>query len=296
MSAPQNIRGALYLCLAMGAFGVLDACIKWLSAHYPSMQVVTLRGLSSLPLALVWVLWRGALKSLFQVRWPLHLLRGALGVLMIWSLSEGLRGLPMTQVYTIFFSAPLMMAVLSGPILGEPARATHWIALFVGMCGVLIAMQPGTAGWLSWGSAMVLITALCYSCSNLISRLLSRTDSVDSLVFWMLVALVIGSGLFSVPNWQPLRAADWLPLLLMGTMGLVGQIAITQAFKFGQPSAIAPFEYSALLWSVSLDVAIWAQWPGAATLIGAVVIVLSGLWLLKQEHKQARLAAATPTH
>ena len=296
MTPRQNLRGALYLCLAMGAFGVLDACIKILSAHYSSMQVVTLRGLSSLPLALIWVMWRGTLSSLFRVRWRLHLVRGLLGIVMIWSLSQGLRELPMTQVYAIFFTAPLMMAILSGPILGEKAQASHWIALALGLIGVLIAMRPQNAGWLSWAVVAVMLTALSYSLSNLISRLLSRTDSVESQVVWMLVALASGSALFSFGTWQPVRIEDYLPLALLASMGLIGQIAITQAFKWGQPSAIAPFEYTALLWSISLDIAIWAQWPDAATLTGAGVIVASGVWLLKQERKQGKLVTEPPTH
>ena len=296
MTAKHNLKGALYLCIAMGAFGVLDACIKILSAHYSSMQVVTLRGLSSLPLALLWVMWRGAFSSLFRVRWQLHAVRGLLGVLMIWSLSQGLRELPMTQVYAIFFTAPLMMAVLSGPILGEKAQGSHWAALALGMVGILIAMRPHHAGWFNWAVVAVMLTALCYSLSNLISRLLSRTDSVESLVVWMLVALVGGSALFSAGSWQPVRPEDYLPLALLGSMGLVGQIAIAQAFKWGQPSAIAPFEYTALLWSISLDIAIWAQWPDAATLSGAAVIVVSGVWVLKRERQQAKLVAEPPAH
>jgi drug/metabolite transporter (DMT)-like permease len=280
-----NIKGALYLCLAMGAFGGLDACIKVLSAHYPSMQVVTLRGLSSLPLALAWVAWRGQMGSLLRIRWPLHALRGALGIAMIWSLSMGLRELPMTQVYTLFFTAPLLMAVLSGPILGEPAQRAHWIALAGGLTGVLIAMRPGSAGLVSWASAAVLLTAACYATAALLSRLLSRTDSVESQVVWMLVLLAAGAGAMSASQWQPLRLEDALTLVILAVLGLIGQIAITQAFRLGRPSAIAPFEYTGLLWSVSLDVLIWAQWPDGTTLIGAAIIVVSGVWLLRQEHR-----------
>ena len=282
-----NIKGALYLCLAMGAFGGLDACIKILSAHYPSMQVVTLRGLSSLPLALAWVAWRGRLGSLIHIRWPIHLLRGGLGIAMIWSLSMGLRELPMTQVYTLFFTAPLLMAVLSGPILGEPAKPAHWLALAGGLTGVLIAMRPGSEGLLSWASAAVLLTAACYAAAALLSRLLSRTDSVESQVVWMLVLLALGAGAMSAAHWQPLRIEDAVPLVTLAVLGLVGQIAITHAFRLGRPSAIAPFEYTGLLWSVSLDVLIWAQWPDGTTLIGATVIVISGVWLLRQEQRQA---------
>lgn len=280
-----NVKGALYLCLAMGCFGGLDACIKVLSAHYPSMQVVAMRGFSSLPLALAWVAWRGAWGGLWRLRWPLHLLRGALGIGMIWSLSVGLRELPMTQVYTLFFTAPLMMAVLSGPLLGEPAQRVHWIALAIGMVGVLVAMRPGAGAWPFWASLAVLGTAACYAGAALLSRLLSRTDSVDSQVVWMLIMLGIGASVLNWGQWQPLRWVDLLPLATLAVLGFVGQMAITQAFRHGQPSAIAPFEYTGLLWSVSLDVMIWSQWPTTWTLVGASIISISGVWLLRHEHK-----------
>ena len=282
---PPNVQGALYLCVAMGCFGGLDACIKILSAHHDSMQVVALRGWSSLPLALAWVAWRGAWSGLVKLRWRLHLLRGLFGIAMIWTLSMGLRALPMTQVYTLFFTAPLLMAILSGPILGEPAQRAHWIALALGLTGVLIAMRPGASGWDAWASLAVLGTAVCYASAALLSRLLSRTDSVDSQVVWMLVMLGAGATALSWSNWQPLVAADVLPLLTLAVLGFVGQMAITQAFRHGQPSAIAPFEYTGLLWSVSLDVVIWSQWPSRWTLAGAAVITLSGLWLLRHEHR-----------
>lgn len=284
-SRSPNIKGALYLCVAMGCFGGLDACIKVLSAHYESMQVVALRGWSSLPLALAWVAWRGAWRGLWQVRWRLHLLRGGLGIAMIWTLSMGLRELPMTQVYTLFFTAPLLMAILSGPILGEPAQRAHGIALAVGMTGVLIAMRPGASGWNAWASLAVLGTAACYAAAALLSRLLSRTDSVDSQVVWMLAMLGAGATALSASHWQALRAEDLLPLATLAVLGFLGQMAITQAFRHGQPSAIAPFEYTGLLWSVSLDVVIWAQWPSRWTLLGAAVITLGGLWLLRHEHR-----------
>ena len=104
---------------AVVLFCVMDAGLKQLSAHYPPIQVAALRGAASLPLALAWALMTTGWRSLLHVRWPLHALRGVLGVMMIAAFVYGVRTLPLSAAYSIFFVAPLLITALSGPLLGE---------------------------------------------------------------------------------------------------------------------------------------------------------------------------------
>src|SRR5712675_247110 len=119
MTGQRNLPGIGALVAAAALFALMDAGMKLLSPVYPAMQVTALRSLASLPLVYGYVALRGSRAALLQIRWPLHLLRGTLGTFMLWLFILGLRTLPMTETYAIFFIAPLLITALSAPLLGE---------------------------------------------------------------------------------------------------------------------------------------------------------------------------------
>ena len=127
----MQVRAVLTMLAAVAVFSTMDAGLKLLSAHYPPFQVAALRGAASLPLVLAWALSTAGPRSLLRVRWPLHLLRGAMGVAMMASFVYALRTLPLATAYSIFFIAPLLITALSVPFLGErvgpPSREDHAI-------------------------------------------------------------------------------------------------------------------------------------------------------------------------
>ncbi len=286
MPLSSNLRSIAAMLLAVGFFSLMDAVMKALGASYPPMQVAALRGLSALPLVCLYVAWRGEAASLLCVRWRLHLLRGAIGVLMLSLFAFAIRELALTEAYTIFFVAPLLIAMLSIPILKERVRAAHWGAIFVGMVGVIIAMRPNQAAFFSMGALAVLAAASCYAVSAIAGRVLSRTDTSVSLVFWMTAMLAIGAGLLALPGWVGVSSAHWPLLLALATTGFAGQLAITEAFRHGQASVVAPFEYTALAWGVGLDWTLWRTVPDHYTLLGGAIIIASGLYLIRLEHGQ----------
>src|SRR5687767_7774310 len=121
-----NLPGIVAMLVAAAAFSVMDAALKSLSPHYPPLQVAALRGLVSLPLVLLWVALRRAWPELLRVRIGLHLLRGALSIGMLLCFIHALRQLSLADAYAIFFIAPLLIAGLSGPLLGERVDAHRW--------------------------------------------------------------------------------------------------------------------------------------------------------------------------
>ena len=286
-AANGNLRGITAMLGAVSFFAGMDACMKLMAAHYPAVQVAAMRGLAGLPLVAAYVLWRGQAGGLLRVRWPLHLLRGVLGVAMLSLFAHGLQTLPMAEAYTLFFIAPVLITLLSVPVLRERVHTRHWIALAVCMAGVLIALRPGPDTLLRGGAWAVLAAAGCYALSAVTGRVLTRTDSSASLVFWMTVLLAIGATTLAAPGWVPLRAEHGITLALMAVTGLIGQICITEAFRHGQAAVVAPFEYAALAWAVGLDWLLWRALPDAATLAGAAAIVASGLYLVRQERQSA---------
>src|SRR5258706_5338711 len=133
----------------------MDAGMKLLSPIYPAMQVTALRSLASLPLVYVYVPWRGPKAALLQVRWPLHLLRGAIGVAMLWLFIVGLRQLPMTETYSIFFIAPLLITGLSAPLLGERVGRARWLAIIARFIGALVVLRATGQWMLSWAGLAI---------------------------------------------------------------------------------------------------------------------------------------------
>jgi drug/metabolite transporter (DMT)-like permease len=287
MNSRTNVRGIVAMLLAAALFGLMDTGLKLLSPHYPALQVAALRALSSLPLVLAFVAWRGAFHTLLRIRWPLHLLRGVLGIAMLSLFTFALRHLPLAETYSIFFVAPLLITLLSGPLLGERVGAARWIAIAVGLVGVLVVLRPTGTGMFTLAGGAVLLSAACYSVSAITVRIVLRTDSIESQVFWLMTMVAIGAGLMALPNWTPVRAADGWVLCGVAVTGFLGQLAITEAFRHGEASAIAPFEYSALAWGLGIDWLVWRTVPDAWMLAGASIIVASGIYLVRHEKVHA---------
>lgn len=276
-------RAALFMLAAVGMFALMDAGLKLLTAHYPPMQISAIRGGASLPFVLVWVLSTVGARSLFRVRWPLHLLRAVLGIMMMAPFVYALRTLPLSTAYAIFFIAPLLITALSVPILGERVGPRRWTAIVVGFLGVMVVLRPTGEGVASLAGLAVLLAAFGYAVSAITVRVLARTDSSQAIVVWLLVSMALGAGLLALPQWVPIRAEDLWLIAGVGIAGALGQYTITEAFRRGEASLIAPLEYSALLWGVLLDFSLWNVLPDGMTWVGAAIIVLSGLYLLRRE-------------
>lgn len=297
--ARGNLRSIVFMLVAVGFFALMDAVLKTLSARYPVLQIAALRGMTALPLVLIYIAARGAWHTVLKVRWPLHLLRGVLGIVMLSLFTMGVRELPLSAAYTLFFIAPLLITALSMPVLKERVPAAHWWAIGVGFIGVLIALRPSgddlQAGFVTVGGLATLGAALCYAIAAVTGRLATRTDSSESMVLWMMVMMAIGAGALALPDWVAIQRGDVSLLLALAITGFCGQLAITEAFRHGQASAVAPFEYSALAWGLGLDWLIWHTLPTLHTWLGAAIVIGSGLYLVRRE-KRITEAHASAEH
>jgi drug/metabolite transporter (DMT)-like permease len=257
--------------------------------------VAALRGMVALPLILVFITVRRAWGRVWPSRWPLHGLRGVLSVAMLTLFTVGVAELPLANAYTLFFVAPLLITLLAIPFLGERVPPAHFWAIGVGLLGVLIALRPSPEAFVGWAGLAVLGSAACYAASAVAGRLLSRTDSTESLLLWIMLMLAVLAGVLAAPNWRPIDASHTHWLIGLGVFGFIGQLAITEAFRHGRASAVAPFEYTALAWGVGLDWALWQTLPDRYTLLGALVIVASGIYLIRHERVHAQAEVHTST-
>ncbi|MFG3448357.1 MULTISPECIES: DMT family transporter [unclassified Stenotrophomonas] len=276
-------RAVAWMLMAVACFSLMDAGMKQLASSYPTLQVTFLRGAASLPFVLVWVLATAGPRSLIPVRWGLHLLRGLLGMAMIGCFVFALRSLPLSTAYTIYFVAPLLIAALSVPLLGEHVGPRRWIAIGIGLVGVVVVLRPGVDGFISVPGLMVLLAATAYAVAAITVSMLTRTDTPQSMVVWFLVILALGAGLLALPDWQPLQLGHAALIAGMGLAGAGGQVALTRAFQLGEASLIAPLEYTGLVWVIGWDLAFWGVLPDRFTWLGAAIIVASGLYLLHRE-------------
>lgn len=281
----ENLRGIGLMLLAMATLALMDAAMKHLVATFPPIQVAALRGLVSLPFVLVWLYWRErTFVTLVRVRWGWHLARGVLAIVMLTGFIYAISGMPLSEAYTLFFVAPLLITALSVPLLREHVGPRRWLAILTGFGGVLIVLRPGLTA-VGWTTLAALVSATCYALNAITVRILGRSDSTAAMAFWFMAAVAIGAGLLALPGWQPIRFEHAGLLAVLGLFGALGQVFITEAFKCAPVSIVAPFEYSSLFWGLGLDLVFWGELPDPIVFAGAAVIVGSGLYLIHRERK-----------
>jgi drug/metabolite transporter (DMT)-like permease len=216
---------------------------------------------------------------------------------MLYAIGESFRELQLSDAYAIFFAAPLLITILSGPILGEKAGPYRLAAAAVGFVGVLIVLQPGMNSQLiSYGSVMALVCVVAYSFMALLLRRMGHHDSTVAIAFWFISLVGVGAGLLSIMDWKPMQWHHWPWLVLLGLTGTFGQLMLTGAFKRASVAVIAPLDYTHMIWAVIYGYIFWGHLPGMTTWIGTAVIVGSGLYIIFREHriKQRQMALCCP--
>lgn len=285
MPMTGNLHSILAMLIAMAMFSCMDALLKALAGSYPPLQVTALRGLVAMPLVCLYIAWRREFGAVFsrQLRWRLHLLRAVFSVAMMGLFTYGLKTLGLAEAYTLAFVAPLIVTMLAAPVLGEVVLPRHWFAILAGLAGVVIALRPQQGGLVSIGALAVLAAAIFYASSNIVGRLISRTEPSATLVFWTTASLALGGSVLGASQWVDIQRDHGWILLGLAVTGFLGQLAITEAFRHGQAAVVAAFEYSALAWAVGLDWLFWQAVPQFHTLLGGAVIIASGIFLIRRE-------------
>jgi len=271
--------------IAVAAFSFMDALLKQFAAHYPPFQVSTLRAAASLPFVLVPMWLAGRLGELRPTRLGLHLVRGLLGVVMLATFVAALREAPLASVYSVYMAAPLLIAALAAWWLGERVDAGRWLAIVVGLAGVLVILQPRPGG-LSWAAGVfATLSALCYALAAITARVLTRTERSPTMVVTFLAIVTLVAGGIAAPDWVSIRPGDWLLIAATGALGAIGQHAITEAFRHAPAAVVAPIEYTALLWGLGIDFVFWSVWPNATMMGGATLVIAAGIYVAWRERR-----------
>ena len=283
----HSVQAILLMLAAVFFMSSMDVAFKMLVEHYPSFQVVFFRSAMSLPFFAAWILLSD--RSRFKTAFPAgHLVRGALGILMLFAVGECFRELQLADAYTLFFAAPLVITLLSGPVLGEPAGPLRSAAAVFGFIGVIVALQPSAESWVSYGALMGLVAMLAYAFSSLLLRRLGERDATATIAFWFVAVVCVGSALAAWPNWQAVDPRHWPQILAIGITGACGQALLTAAFRRASVAVVAPFDYTHMLWAVVYGLAFWGYLPGWRVWAGSAIIVASGLFILLREHRSGQ--------
>jgi len=281
----QRLIGIGLMCGAVACFACLDAMAKYLGGHMDPLQVVGMRFISALFLALIFsnpITRPGMLRS---ARPGLQVVRALmmLGTTIFNFLS--FRYLQLDEALAILFSTPFLVAVLAGPLLGEWVGWRRWIAIAVGFLGVLVVIRPGFGGF-QWAALLSVISALFYAGYAIATRMVMRYDSSDTTLFY---ANVVGVGVMLpvLPFvWTaPPNALDLLLLLAVGAFGSAGHYLLIVAHRMAPASVLSPFMYTQLLWATILGYLVFANVPNRWTIAGAAIVVGSGLYLLYRERR-----------
>lgn len=276
---------------AVVVFAIMDASLKRLSTQYGLFQVSCLRCLSSLLFLCLPVLWRGSWQTLRAKSPRLHLLRAVLGIAMLGSFVLAVRSLTLAETYAVFLCAPLLMTALSVPIHGEDVPLRRWVAIVVGLAGVIVSLRPTRSHALSMTAmAAAAVGALSYALAALTVRTMGRNNSNTAMVFWFLVLAGAGTGILSLGDWHPVPRGDWVWLCVIGITGALGQFWLTDAFRRAPPSVVGPFEYTSILWAFAIDWVFWGAKPTVTLLLGSAIVIASGVFVIWDERRLAQLA------
>ncbi len=297
-----NLAGILCAMGAATAFSLNDVAIKWLSGDYPLHEITFFRSLFAIVVTLcVFVPLEGSYRNLLSKRLRFHLLRGAIVVTANMAFYTGLATLPLGEATAIYFVAPLFITALSVLLLGETVGPRRWLAVLVGLAGVIIVIRPGGSTF-QYAAFLPLFAAFFYALLQITSRKIGVTEKASTMSFYLNVVfilfsgsigLVFGDGRFSGTGsanldfllrawiWPP--ASDLLLLAGIGVIGSVGGYLVSQAYRISQAGLIAPFEYVAMPLAIFWSITIWGEWPDAVAWVGIVLIAGAGLFVFLRE-------------
>ncbi len=284
----ENITAAiLYILAAIFLFGVVNAVVKLLAERIAVFEILFFRNLFGLIPALA-IAWHQGLREVLRTERPGgHLWRAFLGQAHLFCLFTAFSLMPLADAIAISFAAPLFLVALSVPMLGEKVGPHRWAAVFIGLLGMLLIVRP-TGEVMNAGALFAAASAVLFAVSLIAVRQLSKTESSAAIAFYYASYATLFMAVLLPFFWITPTLRELALLLICGLCGGVGQYLTARAYGHSPASALAPFNYSQLIWAVLLGFAMFGNLPGPITLAGAAVIMASGLYVWHRERRAAK--------
>ena len=281
-NGPSSLRGIL--CMLGGALSLTinDAMAKYLTQSYPVGQVMALRGLSIILFLITFLFFMNNLQALKIFSWKGHLLRAGAMTGSTFFFITGLSLLPITDAIAIAFVAPILTTILGVIILREAVSWKRWAAIFVGFLGVIIILQP-TSDAFKIAAIAPMGAAAFGAARDVITRAMSGSENSLSILFTSMLMITIAGFLTYPLGWSAVKPSHiWIFITSSLLVGLA-QYLMIEAFRLGEVALISPFKYSSLLWATLIGLVIWNDLPSKHVVLGAFILILSGIYLLRNE-------------
>lgn len=280
-----GVTSALFSILM---FSTMDATIKWLGKDYPVHQIMFFRcALAFIPV--FFVLSRSEGLSALKSKQPsLQVVRSVVGLVAMGAAFYGFTHLPLADASSVFYTAPLLAVAFSVPILGEKVGVRRWIAVSIGLVGMLIISRPGGSVFNLGGVAM-LVAAFAVGLTSNIIRKLNQTDEAISITFYFtLSGTIVTTVACLFLGWSTPTILDLILLIAVGLLGGTAQYLLTLSFRYAEVGVIAPLKYLSIVIGGSLGFIIWGETPDKLTVLGIIIIIFSGLYSVHRETRLAR--------
>lgn len=304
-SESRPLFGILWLLLATTLFPVQDVIIKSLSGDLAVHQIVFWRGLFALPLVVAIAWYEGSLWPLKLGSVPLQLLRAGAAFCSYLVYYMALAAIGMAETAAITFSTPIFVTILATIFLGERIGWYRWLAVVMGLAGVVVIVQPGAAVF-EPAAVLALLAAVAYAISIICTRRLGSRSNGGTMTLFSVIFFILGGGVlglvfsglqtasphpslaFLYRDWVAPAAMDWLLLMVLGCTSGAGFFALSQAYRLAEASVVTPFEYTYLPWAILWGYLMFGALPGVSTWIGLTLIVGAGLLIVFRETLQGR--------
>ena len=259
-----------------------DTIVKSLSSHYPTGQLLFIRGICVWPWIILLALWYGGLQTMKVKSFDGQVLRCCCVIASAFLFVTGLRVLPLAEAVAVAFTGPLFITALASLMLGERVGWRRWAAVCVGFGGALFMIRPGTEA-LQLAVLFPLASAFCAGLRDVITRRIAQTESPVA-VLTVATAAVVLAGLVTLPfAWVEIQQDHIWRFLLSGAAIAPAQLLMIEAFRRGEAAVVAPFKYTSLIWALIMGFLVFGEFPNTWTLIGAAIIMSAGLYVLHRE-------------
>ena len=279
-----NLRGALFMCIAMAGFTINDTFVKWALESLTLGQIILMRGMMAFVMLILFFYRSIDLSQLPYLKHPAVITRmvGEVGATLCFLLS--LSYLPIAFVTSILQALPLLVTLGAAFFFSEPVGWRRWSAIIVGFIGILIIVRPGFEGFTVWSLVTVAAVIFC-AIRDLATRVIPKEMSTANLstATALVVALVGGALIEPFGGWQPVTTSNLAIVFTSAVALIIGYYSLITAMRQGDISFMAPFRFTGLLWAILLGYVIFGDLPDRYMLIGASIIICSGLYALYRE-------------
>ena len=289
LPAQRAALGIAYRVAAMACMAVMAALVKWTGGRgIPVFEIIFFRNaFAFVPLGLY--IWRTTGFSVLKTQRPWgHLTRSTIGLSAMVCGFSALQHLPLTEATAFNFASPLFMTALSALLLGEVVGRHRWGAVLVGFIGVLIMVRPEPGHLNVVGVSLALGGAVSAAGAMVAIRQIAATEKGATIVFYFTLAGTVLGAVGSLFHWVTPDPLTLAMLILGGLLGGVGQLLLTEALRVAPVGVVAPFDYTQLIWATAIGFLVWGELPHPATIVGALVVAASGVYILHREMRRFR--------